>query len=138
MKLDRTASILSRPEAGSSLVYMAAVLATLLMVDRPGRRLPAAYIVKAQLSKAVDGAALGAARSLNSGNPRSGGDADLQGELPAGYLGTAPSPDPTAAANFFASDGQCRTGRQRRDRERHGHRADRRSCSVAQLQRPSR
>ena len=29
-----------------------------------------AYVVQAQLSKAVDGAALGAARMLNSGNPR--------------------------------------------------------------------
>ena len=28
-----------------------------------------AYVVQAQLSKAVDGAALGAARMLNSGNP---------------------------------------------------------------------
>ena len=40
------------------------------------------YIVKAQLSKALDGAALGAARNLNSGNPTGRGDANLQREFP--------------------------------------------------------
>jgi hypothetical protein len=53
------------------------------------------------LSKAVDGAALGAARMLNSGNPKGEATRIFNANFPAGYLGTAPAPDPTAAADFF-------------------------------------
>ena len=46
-----------------------------------------AYVVQAQLSKAVDGAALGAARMLNSGDPRQEAVDHLSGELPHGWMG---------------------------------------------------
>ena len=64
------------------LVYMAATLTTLLLFTGLAVDTGRAYVVKAQLTKAVDGAALAAARSLNSGNPRTEADADLQGEFP--------------------------------------------------------
>ena len=68
-------------------MYMAAVLALLTVVTGLAVDSGRAYLVKAQLTKAVDGAALAAARSLNSGNPRGGGDPDLQGEFSAGLPG---------------------------------------------------
>jgi len=61
-----------------------------------------AYIVKAQLTKAVDGAALGAARALNSGDPRGAAVRIFKANFPNEYLGTLPG-DPTAAGNFYAS-----------------------------------
>ena len=62
-----------------------------------------AYVVKAQLTKAVDGAALGAARNLNSGNPEGGGDANLPGELPGRTTwASRRSTDPTTDPSFFA------------------------------------
>jgi len=57
-----------------------------------------AYVVKAELSKAVDGAALAAARALNSGDPLGEATRIFQADFPTGYMGTtsvtAPS-DPT-------------------------------------------
>ena len=88
-------------ERGVALIYMAVALTTLLLSTGLAVDTGRAYIVKAQLSKAVDGAALGAARMLNSGNPRGEATRIFNANFPAGYLGTAPAPDPTAAANFF-------------------------------------
>ena len=42
-----------------------------------------AYIVKAQLSKAVDGAALSAARNLNGGNPKGEAGKVFRANFPA-------------------------------------------------------
>ena len=71
------------------------VLAVLLIFTGLGRRhRPRLTIVKAQLSKAVDGAALAAARNLNSGSPKNRGDHRLQGELPgrlSGHHGRRPT-----------------------------------------------
>ena len=55
-------------QKGFVLVYMAATLSALLLFTGLAVDTGRAYVVKAQLSKAVDGAALAAARSLNSGN----------------------------------------------------------------------
>ncbi len=88
-------------ERGVALIYMAVVLTTLLLSTGLAVDTGRAYIVKAQLSKAVDGAALGAARMLNSGNPKGEATRIFNANFPPGYLGTAPAPDPTAAANFF-------------------------------------
>jgi Flp pilus assembly protein TadG len=74
------------------------LLATGLAVDS-GR----AYVVKAQLSKAVDGAALAAARSLNSGNPRAEAVQIFKANFPQGYLGTSSVTDPTSDPGFFSS-----------------------------------
>ena len=90
----------SRHEDGFVLVYVLVVLTGLLImvglcVD--GGR---AYLTKAQLTKAVDGAALGAARMLNSGDPRGEAVALFNANFPSGYMGT--TGDPTAASNFFS------------------------------------
>ena len=90
-------------ERGFVLVYMAAILALLMVTTGLAVDSGRAYLVKAQLSKAVDGAALAAARSLNSGNPRAEATQIFKANFPAGYLGTSSSSDPTAAANFFNS-----------------------------------
>jgi len=97
-------------QKGFVLVYMAAVLALLMVTTGLAVDSGRAYLVKAQLSKAVDGAALAAARALNSGNPRAEATQIFKANFPAGYLGTATSPDPTAAANFFASTVNASTG----------------------------
>jgi hypothetical protein len=60
------------------------------------------YVVKAQLTKAVDGAALAAARALNSGDPRAEAVRVFKANFPPGYMGTMTSPDPTAAGNFYS------------------------------------
>ena len=57
-------------ERGFALFYMAVFLTVLLIFVGLAVDTGRAYVVQAQLSKAVDGAALGAARMLNSGNPR--------------------------------------------------------------------
>src|SRR4051812_27721434 len=100
----------ARGEKGFVLVYMAAVLALLMVTTGLAVDTGRAYLVKAQLSKAVDGAALAAARSLNSGSPRSEAAQIFKANFPPGYLGTATSPDPTTAANFFASSVNAATG----------------------------
>ncbi len=90
-------------ERGFVLAYMAAVLALLMVATGLAVDSGRAYLVKAQLSKAVDGAALAAARSLNNGNPRAEAAQIFKANFPPGYLGTSSATDPTAAANFFTS-----------------------------------
>src|SRR4051812_49978510 len=89
-------------QKGFVLVYMAATLTTLLLFTGLAVDSGRAYVVKAQLTKAVDGAALGAARMLNSGNPQDEATKIFKQNFPVGYMGTMPSPDPTAAGDFFA------------------------------------
>ena len=57
-------------EAGVAMIHMAIFLPMLLLFTGLAVDSGPAYLVKAQLSKAVDGAALSAARNLNGGNPR--------------------------------------------------------------------
>src|SRR5437868_15204706 len=97
-------------ERGFVLVYMAVTLALLLLASGLAVDSGRSYVVKAQLSKAVDGAALAAARNLNSGNPKAEAITVFKANFPTGYLGTLPSPDPTAAANFFNSTVDPATG----------------------------
>ena len=100
----------ARGQEGFVLVYMAAILALLMVTTGLAVDSGRAYLVKAQLSKAVDGAALAAARSLNSGNPRAEAVQIFKANFPPGYLGTSVATDPTAAANFFASNVNAATG----------------------------
>lgn len=100
----------ARGQEGFVLFYMAAALALLMVSTGLAVDSGRAYLVKAQLSKAVDGAALAAARSLNSGNPQAEAVQIFKANFPPGYLGTAAAPDPTAAANFFASTVNAATG----------------------------
>ena len=72
------------------------MIATGLAVD--GGR---AYVVKAQLTKAVDGAALSAARNLNSGSPRAQAEKIFRANFPDGYMGVSSVTNPTTDASFF-------------------------------------
>ncbi len=76
-----------RSEKGFTLVYMAVGLTTMLLFAGLATDSGRAYVVKAQLSKAVDGAALGAARMLNSGNPRARPRRSSRQNFPVGYHG---------------------------------------------------
>ena len=59
-----------RNDEGVALIHMAIFLPMLLLFTGLAVDSGRAYLVKAQLSKAVDGAALSAARNLNGGNPK--------------------------------------------------------------------
>lgn len=89
-------------ERGFTLVYMAVMITTLLLFTGLAVDGGRAYVVKAQLTKAVDGAALGAARNLNSGNPQAEATRIFKANFPSGYLGTSVVTDPTADPNFFS------------------------------------
>jgi Mg-chelatase subunit ChlD len=89
-------------QRGFVMVYMAATLACLLLFTGVAVDTGRAYVVKAQLSKAVDGAALAAARNINNGNPRGEAAKIYRANFPVGYMGTTSSTDP-AAAGFYQS-----------------------------------
>ena len=96
-------------EQGFALFYMAVFLTMLcifvgLAVDT-GR----AYVVQAQLSKAVDGAALGAARMLNSGNPQTEAANIYRANFPNGWMGTTSSTSPSESG-FFTMTTDAQTG----------------------------
>jgi Flp pilus assembly protein TadG len=82
---------------------MALILTVLLLFSGLAVDAGRSYVVKAQLSKAVDGAALAAARSTNAADSRNEAVRVFRANFPPGALGTSTSPDPTAAANFFSS-----------------------------------
>jgi von Willebrand factor type A domain/Putative Flp pilus-assembly TadE/G-like len=89
-------------QSGFALMYMAVGLTTLLLFSGLAVDSGRAYAVKAQLIKAVDGAALAAARNLNSGDPRGEAVKVFKANFPEGYLGSNAG-DPTAASDFFSS-----------------------------------
>jgi Flp pilus assembly protein TadG len=97
-------------EQGFALLYMAIVLVVLLLFTGLAVDSGRAYVVQAQLSKAVDGAALGAARLLNSGNPKQEAINIFKTNFPPGYMGVSSVTDPTAAANFFTLTTTAATG----------------------------
>jgi Flp pilus assembly protein TadG len=97
-------------QRGYALIYMCVVLAVLLIFTGLAVDTGRAYVVQAQLSKAVDGAALAAARNLNSGDPKAEAITVFRANFPAGYLGTLSSTDPTTDANFFKSSVNATTG----------------------------
>lgn len=93
----------SRQE-GFALVYMAAILTVLLLFTGLAVDTGRAYVVKAQLTKAVDGAALGAARNLNSGDPKGEATRIFQANFPTTYMGISSVTDPTADPGFYSLD----------------------------------
>ncbi len=97
-------------QKGFVLVYMAATLTTLLLFTGLAVDTGRAYVVKAQLTKAVDGAALSAARSLNSGSPRTEAERVFRANFPTGYLGTTAVTDPASTPGFFAVNTNAATG----------------------------
>jgi Flp pilus assembly protein TadG len=97
-------------EQGFTLVYMAIFITVLLLFTGLAVDSGRAYVVKAQLTKAVDGAALGAARNLNSGNPRGEAQRIFLANFPTGYLGTSMVTDPYTDPNFFDLTTDTTTG----------------------------
>jgi Flp pilus assembly protein TadG len=91
-----------RRQDGFVLVYMAGAVTMLLLFTGLAVDSGRAYVVKAQLTKAVDGAALAAARNLNSGSPAAEAARIFKANFPSGYMGTAAG-DPTTKAGFFTS-----------------------------------
>ena len=89
-------------EKGFALIYMAVILTVLLLFTGLAVDTGRAYVVKAQLTKAVDGAALGAARNAEQRRPEGRGGADLQGELSRrlhGHdVGDRPAPPPATSS----------------------------------------
>jgi Flp pilus assembly protein TadG len=88
-------------EKGVALVYLAVTLSALLLFAGLATDSGRAYVVKSQLSKAVDAAALGAARNLGGGDPQGQATKIFHANFPAGYMGTTGT-DPTTAPGFFA------------------------------------
>jgi len=82
---------------------MAAVLTVLLLATGLAVDSGRAYVVKVQLSKAVDGAALAAARALNSGSPKAEAIQIFKANFPVGFMGTSSVTDPTTDPGFFKS-----------------------------------
>jgi Flp pilus assembly protein TadG len=101
---------MSRRQDGFVAVYMAVLLTGLLLFTGLAVDSGRAYVVKAQLMKAVDGAALGAARNLNEGDPRSEAVRIFKANFPPGYLDTSSVTDPTSDPNFFALQTDATTG----------------------------
>ncbi len=97
-------------EKGYALIYVAVFLTTLLLFVGLAVDTGRAYVVKGQLSKAVDGAALGAARMLNSGDPRGEATRIFRANFPVGFMGTSASTDPTSDPGFFSLRTEAATG----------------------------
>jgi Flp pilus assembly protein TadG len=87
-------------EKGIALVYLAVTLTALLLFAGLAVDTGRAWVVKAQLSKAVDAAALGAARNLGGGDPQGQATKIFLANFPAGFGGSTVA-DPTGAAGFF-------------------------------------
>ena len=97
-------------ERGFALIYIAVTMVALLLFTGLAIDSGRAYVVKAQLTKAVDGAALGAARMLNSGNPKDEATKIFKQNFASGYMATETTTDPTTAANFFDLQTNTSTG----------------------------
>ena len=91
----------TRRDKGFALVYMAVLITFLLVATGLAVDGGRAYVVKAQLTKAVDGAALSAARNMNSGNPRVEAEKIFRANFPDGYLGVSSVTNPTTEPSFF-------------------------------------
>jgi Flp pilus assembly protein TadG len=88
-------------EEGYTLIYMAVMLTGLLLFSGLAIDTGRAYIVRAQLSKAVDGAALGAARNLNAGDPKGEASRIFNANFPLGFMGTNGVTNPSTDPGFF-------------------------------------
>jgi Flp pilus assembly protein TadG len=97
-------------EGGFALVYMAVLITFLLVATGLAVDGGRAYVVKAQLTKAVDGAALSAARNLNSGSPRAEAEKIFRANFPDGYMGVSSVTNPTTDTSFFDMTTDDETG----------------------------
>jgi len=92
---------IAKRQEGVALIYIAVTLTALLLFSGLAVDGGRGYVVKAQLSKAVDGAALAAARNLNSGNPATEAARIFRQNFPAGFMGTTSLTDPASDPNFY-------------------------------------
>lgn len=99
MKIQRTKAGTSK---GFAIVHLAVTMTGMLLFTGIAVDAGRGYVVKTQLTKAVDGAALGAARSLNSGTPKAEAARIFKANFPDGYLGTSAVTDPTTAGDFYS------------------------------------
>ena len=97
-------------EAGVALIYMAVLLTSLLLFTGLAVDSGRGYVVKAQLTKAVDGAALGAARALNSGDPQGEAARIFKANFPSTFMGTSSVTDPTTSPGFYSLVTDAATG----------------------------
>src|SRR5215831_14045856 len=93
----------AKNERGYVMIYMALILSGLLVFSGLALDAGRGYVVRAQLSKAVDGAALAAARESGGAAGRDEAVRVFKANFPAGAFGTLSSPDPTAAADFYST-----------------------------------
>jgi Flp pilus assembly protein TadG len=93
---------MSRRQDGFVAVYMAVLLTGLLLFTGLAVDSGRAYVVKAQLTKAVDGAALAAARNLNGGDPKGEAVRVFKANFPDGFLDITSVTDPTTDPNFYS------------------------------------
>lgn len=99
-------------EKGIVLFYFAALLIVLLLFAGLAIDLGRGYVVKAQLTKAVDGAALAAARALNNSTTPEKDEAIriFRANFPNYYLGTSWVTDPASDPNFFSKTYDATSG----------------------------
>jgi Flp pilus assembly protein TadG len=102
----RTRTFLKKEE-GVALYLFAALLFTLLVFSGLAIDLGRGYIVKAHLSKAVDGTALAAARYVGQGQSTAQTEASkiFYTNFPNGFLGTNNNPTPNFTFAYNATDG---------------------------------
>jgi Mg-chelatase subunit ChlD len=100
----------SASERGVTLIYMAIFITTGLLFTGLAVDTGRSYVVKAQLTKAVDGAALAAARNLNGGDPAGEAARVFRANFPNGYMGTSSVTDPATDLNFYSSRVVTSTG----------------------------
>jgi hypothetical protein len=91
---------------GFVLVYMAGTLTVLLLFCGLAVDAGRLYAVKGQLSKAVDGAALGAARNFNGGNPAAEATRIFNLNFPAGAMDAIAVAGPVVSVSTDAASGR--------------------------------
>ena len=88
-------------DKGVVLVHLAVTLSVLMLFSGVAVDTGRAYVVKAQLTKAVDGAALGAARMLNGGDPKGAAARIFNANFPDGYMGITSVTNAATDPDFF-------------------------------------
>jgi len=97
-----------KKERGIALFWVAAVLVLLLAFSGLAIDLGRGYLVKAHLSKAVDGAALAAARVIGNGQSAATTEANkiFRANFPDGFLGVRLVPNPYPPSLAFSTDAE--------------------------------
>jgi Flp pilus assembly protein TadG len=90
-----------RSEAGAAMIQMAIFMPMLLLFTGLAVDSGRAYLVKAQLSKAVDGAALSAVRNLNGGSPKGEAAKVFKANFPPDFMGVSSVTDPASDPDFY-------------------------------------